>query len=192
MACWFWEKKYREIDFLPLGNESSPLCRTKWFYILIKIAFYPLKAGGGKVRTRSIVCLCATSSGGDWRPMQIFGDSLPTSTSTEPFPLGPHCPPGCPGCGCPYRAAPTHPPPNTRKRAGVGPRLPPVSPTQGRTTHGAPRPARTRRSLPIGPKTQKIPRRRCRHLGADAQNDGSWGGLCRPWARPGSLGGPLL
>ena len=35
----FWEEKYREIEFRPLGNESSPFCRTAWFHIHIKMAF---------------------------------------------------------------------------------------------------------------------------------------------------------
>ena len=35
----FWEKKYREIEFRPLGNEKSPFCRTEWVYLHEKTAF---------------------------------------------------------------------------------------------------------------------------------------------------------
>ena len=38
----FWEKKYREMEFWPLGNESSPFCRTEWFHMHIKTAFFHL------------------------------------------------------------------------------------------------------------------------------------------------------
>ena len=27
------------MEFQPLGNESSPFCRTEWFHIHVKIAF---------------------------------------------------------------------------------------------------------------------------------------------------------
>ena len=52
-----WEKKYREIEFRPLGNESSPLCRTEWFHIHVKTAFTHLSVwligqGGWKLRHR--------------------------------------------------------------------------------------------------------------------------------------------
>ena len=38
----FWEKIYSEMEFQPLGNESLPFCRTKWFQNYIKIAFFHL------------------------------------------------------------------------------------------------------------------------------------------------------
>ena len=38
----FWEKKCWKMEFQPLGHESSPFCRTKWFHIGIKIAFFHL------------------------------------------------------------------------------------------------------------------------------------------------------
>ena len=38
----FWKKKYRELEFWPLGNESSPFCRTEWFHIHVKMAFFHL------------------------------------------------------------------------------------------------------------------------------------------------------
>ena len=54
-----WEKKYWEMEFLPLGNESSPFCRTEWFYIHVKTAFFHLSTsiwligqGGWKLRSR--------------------------------------------------------------------------------------------------------------------------------------------
>ena len=52
-----WEKKYREMEFRPLGNESSPFCRTEWFQIHVKIAFFHLSVwligqGGLKFRSR--------------------------------------------------------------------------------------------------------------------------------------------
>ena len=54
-----WEKKYREMEFRPLGNESSPFCRTEWFHIHVKTAFFHLRAwliigqSGWKLRQRS-------------------------------------------------------------------------------------------------------------------------------------------
>jgi len=33
------EKKYREMEFRPLENVSSPFCRTKWFDIHVKTAY---------------------------------------------------------------------------------------------------------------------------------------------------------
>ena len=33
--------KYWEMEFRPLGNESSPFCRTEWFHIHLKIAISP-------------------------------------------------------------------------------------------------------------------------------------------------------
>ena len=37
------------MEFQPLGNESSPFCRTKWFHMHIKIAFFHIsvKVVGG-------------------------------------------------------------------------------------------------------------------------------------------------
>ena len=37
-----WEKKYWGMEFRPLGNESSPFCRTEWFHVLVKIEFFHL------------------------------------------------------------------------------------------------------------------------------------------------------
>ena len=48
-----WEKKHRKINtlrfgrrntgkFQPLGNEGSPFCRTEWFHIYVKMAFFHL------------------------------------------------------------------------------------------------------------------------------------------------------
>ena len=53
----FSEKKYREMEFRPLENESSPFCRTEWFHIHVKIAFIHLSVwligeGGKKFRRR--------------------------------------------------------------------------------------------------------------------------------------------
>ena len=53
----FWEMKYWELEFQPLGNENSPFCRTEWFHIHIKIAFFHLSfwligQGGWKFRSR--------------------------------------------------------------------------------------------------------------------------------------------
>ena len=53
----FWEKKYREMEFQPLENESSPFCRTEWFHIHVKTAFVHLSVwligqGGWKLRRR--------------------------------------------------------------------------------------------------------------------------------------------
>ena len=53
----FWEKKSREMEFGPLGNESSPLCKTEWFHKHIKIPFFHLSVwligeGGWKFRHR--------------------------------------------------------------------------------------------------------------------------------------------
>ena len=52
-----WGKKYREIKFWPLGNESSPFCRTEWFHIHAKTAFIHLSVwligqGGWKLHSR--------------------------------------------------------------------------------------------------------------------------------------------
>ena len=33
----FLEKKYQEMEFWPLENESSPFCRTEWFYMHVKM-----------------------------------------------------------------------------------------------------------------------------------------------------------
>ena len=49
--------KYWEMEFRPLGNESSPFCRTEWFHIHLKIAFSHLSVwligqGGWKLRRR--------------------------------------------------------------------------------------------------------------------------------------------
>ena len=46
------------MEFRPLGNESSPFCRTEWFYIHVKIAFFHLSTwlvgqGGWKLCSRS-------------------------------------------------------------------------------------------------------------------------------------------
>ena len=38
----FWEKKYGEMEIWPLGNESSPFCRTEWVHRHVKIAFFHL------------------------------------------------------------------------------------------------------------------------------------------------------
>ena len=38
----FWENKYQEMEFQPLGNESLPFCRMKWFHLHVKIAFFHL------------------------------------------------------------------------------------------------------------------------------------------------------
>ena len=53
----FWEKKDREREFRPLGNESSPFCRTEWFHRYVKIACFHLSVwlignGGWKIRRR--------------------------------------------------------------------------------------------------------------------------------------------
>ena len=69
----FWEKKYREQEFWPLENESSPFCRTKWLHIHVKIAFLHLSVwlkvaessavgagsipGGSQLRQKSVVGL---------------------------------------------------------------------------------------------------------------------------------------
>ena len=37
-----WEKKYLEMEFWLLGNASSPFCRTEWFPVHGKIAFFHL------------------------------------------------------------------------------------------------------------------------------------------------------
>ena len=48
-----WEKKYLEMEFRPLGNESSPFCRTEWFHIHVKTAFnWLIGQGGWKLRSR--------------------------------------------------------------------------------------------------------------------------------------------
>ena len=52
-----WEKKYWEMEFLPLLNESSPFCRTDWFQIHVKMAFFdqsvwPIGQGGWKLYSR--------------------------------------------------------------------------------------------------------------------------------------------
>ena len=43
----FWEKKYREMEFRPLGNESSPFCRTEWFDLHVKMIFSGRKVSLG-------------------------------------------------------------------------------------------------------------------------------------------------
>ena len=53
----FGERKYREMEFRPLGNESSPFCRTEWFHIHVKMAFFHLSVwligqGSRKLRRR--------------------------------------------------------------------------------------------------------------------------------------------
>ena len=45
------------MEFRPLGNESSPFCRTEWFHIHVKTAFIHLSVwligqGGWKLRRR--------------------------------------------------------------------------------------------------------------------------------------------
>ena len=52
-----WERKYREMEFWPLGYESSPFCRTTWFHIHVKIAIFHLSVwltgqGDRKLRSR--------------------------------------------------------------------------------------------------------------------------------------------
>ena len=52
-----WEKIYWELEFGPLGNESSPFCRTEWFYENVKTAFVHLSVwligqGGWKFRSK--------------------------------------------------------------------------------------------------------------------------------------------
>ena len=52
-----WEKKYRKMESWPLGNESSPFCRTEWFHINIKTEFIHLSVwligqGGWKLHHR--------------------------------------------------------------------------------------------------------------------------------------------
>ena len=42
IEVWVWEKKYWEIELQPLGNESSPFCRTEWSHIHVKMAFFYL------------------------------------------------------------------------------------------------------------------------------------------------------
>ena len=53
----FWEKKFLEMEFQPLENESSPFCRTEWFHIHVKTAFVHLSVwligqGGRKFHRR--------------------------------------------------------------------------------------------------------------------------------------------
>ena len=45
------------MEFQPLGNESSPFCRTEWFHINVKMAFFHLRVwligqGGSKFQSR--------------------------------------------------------------------------------------------------------------------------------------------
>ena len=45
------------MEFRPLGNESSPFCRTEWFHIHVKMAFFHLSVwligqGGWKFHSR--------------------------------------------------------------------------------------------------------------------------------------------
>ena len=37
-----WEKKYREMEYGPLGNATSPFCRTERFHVHLKIAIFHL------------------------------------------------------------------------------------------------------------------------------------------------------
>ena len=38
----FWEKKWKFNYFFYLGNQSSPSCKTEWFHIHVKMAFFHL------------------------------------------------------------------------------------------------------------------------------------------------------